>query len=319
MSTKTCLPHAAALRKAAACGKHVLVLIEIKARFDEVYNMREAKGLEQAGCRVVYGDRSVKTHAKMMMIVRREGDHTVRYVHLSSGNYNEDTAKSYADISLMTTDAAYTRDVAEFFDFIAGHSTPQAYKNIITAPLRIRDQLTGMIRQEAQNSQQGLSCGIVIKANALEDKATVEELYKASQAGVPIRLVIRGICCLIPQRPGLSTNIQVRSIVGNFLEHARIFYFHNQGHPKVYAGSADVMVRSFDKRIESLFLIENPVLKQQVVNILAYDLRDNVNSYLMQESGAYVHATPGDEASFDIHKEFFKIASNSVRNAQLFS
>lgn len=308
-----------ALRKAAAHGKHVLVLIEIKARFDEAYNMREAKKLEQAGCLVIYGERSVKTHAKMMMIVRREGDHTVRYVHLSSGNYNEDTAKSYADISLMTTDTAYTKDVAEFFDFIIGHSTPQAYKKLITAPFSIRDKLTGMIRQEAKNAQQGLPCGIVIKVNALEDKAIIEELYKASQAGVPIRLIIRGICCLIPQKRGLSATIKVRSIVGNFLEHARIFYFHNQGHAKVYAGSADIMVRSFDKRIESLFFIENPILKQQVINILVYNLRDNVNSYLMQESGAYVQVTPGNEAPFDIHEAFFKLTPDTVMNAQLFA
>ena len=309
----------AALRKAAAYGKRVSVLIEIKARFDESHNMKEAKKLERVGCFVIYGKRSVKTHAKMMMIVRKEDERIIRYVHLSSGNYNEDTAKSYADISLMTTDTAYANDVSEFFNFITNCSSPQAYKNLITAPFSIRDQLTGMIHQEAQNAQQGLSCGIVIKVNALEDKATIEELYKASQAGVPIRLIVRGICCLIPQRLGLSTNIKVCSIVGNFLEHARIFYFHNQGNAKVYAGSADIMVRSFDKRIESLFLVKNPVLKQQVINILVYDLRDNVNSYLMQEDGTYVKATPGEEAPFDIHQEFFKLSADEAMGAQLFA
>jgi polyphosphate kinase len=175
-----------------------------------------------------------------------------------------------------------------------------------------------MIRQEARNAQQALPCGIVIKVNALEDEATIEELYKASQAGVPIQLIVRGICCLIPQRPGLSTHIIVRSIVGNFLEHARIFYFHNQGDAKVYAGSADIMVRSFEKRIESLFIIESPVLKQQVINLLAYDLRDNVNSYLMQEDGTYVKVIPVDEALFDIHQAFFTLTLDEVMKARLF-
>jgi polyphosphate kinase len=309
----------AALSKAAECGKHVSVLIEIKARFDEEYNMKEAKRLEKAGCFVIYGVSSVKTHAKMMMVIRREDDRITRYVHLSSGNYNEETAKRYADISLMTTDEVYANDVSEFFNVITGHSMPQTYENLITAPLSIRNQLTGMIRQEAQNALQGLPCGIVIKVNALEDEATIEELYKASQAGVPIQLIVRGICCLIPQRPGLSTNITVRSIVGNFLEHARIFYFHNQGDVKVYVGSADIMVRSFDRRIESLFLIKSPVLKQQVINILAYDLRDNVNSYLMQEDGTYVKITPGHEGLFDIHQAFFEITLDELMQARLFA
>jgi polyphosphate kinase len=308
----------AALLEAAERGKHVSVLIEIKARFAEENNIKEAKKLEKAGCFVIYGVSSVKTHAKMMMIVRRKDERITRYVHLSSGNYNEETAQRYADISLMTTNEVYANDVSEFFNVITGHSMPKTYENLITAPLNIRNQLTAMIRQEAQNAKQGLPCGIVIKVNAMEDEATIEELYKASQAGVPIQLIVRGICCLIPQKPGLSTNITVRSIVGDFLEHARIFYFHNQGDAKVYIGSADIMVRSFDKRIESLFVIKSPMLKQQVINILAYDLRDNVNSYLMQEDGTYVKITPGDEAPFNIHKAFFELCLDEMMKARLF-
>lgn len=308
----------AALLKAAERGKHVSVLIEIKARFDEENNMKEAKKLEKAGCFVIYGMDSVKTHAKMMMIVHREDERITRYVHLSSGNYNEETAQGYADISLMTTDEIYANDVSGFFNVITGHSMPKTYNNLITAPLNIRKQLIAMICQEAKNAQQGLPCGIVIKVNALEDEMIIEELYKASQAGVPIQLIVRGICCLIPQRPGLSANITVRSIVGNFLEHARIFYFYNQGDAKVYTGSADIMVRSFDKRIESLFIIKSPVLKQQVINILAYNLRDNCNSYLMQEDGTYVKTTPGNEAPFDIHKAFFDLNVAEVMKARLF-
>ena len=308
----------ATLCKAAEHGKHVSVLIEIKARFDEENNMKEAQKLEKAGCLVVYGMSNVKTHAKMMMIVRKEDEHIIRYVHLSSGNYNEETAQGYADISLMTTNETYANDVSEFFNVITGHSVSKNYENLITAPLNMREQLIAMIRQEAQNAQQGLPCGIAIKVNALEDEATIEELYKASQAGVSIQLIVRGICCLIPQKPGLSTNITVRSIVGNFLEHARIFYFHNQGNAKVYTGSADIMVRSFDKRIESLFTIKSPTLKQQVINILAYDLRDNFNSYLMQEDGTYVPIVPGNEAFFNIHQAFFELNLDEVMKARLF-
>ncbi|MCU0318203.1 MAG: polyphosphate kinase 1 [Amoebophilaceae bacterium] len=308
----------AALLKAAERGKHVSVLIEIKARFDEEHNMQEAKKLEKAGCSVMYGMSGVKTHAKMMMIVRSKEGRTIRYVHLSSGNYNEETAQAYADISLMTTDEVYANDVSEFFRDITGHVAHTTYKNLITAPCNIRKQLTAMIRQEAQHAQQGLPCGIVIKVNALEDEITIEELYKASQAGVPIRLIVRGICCLIPQKPGLSTNITVRSIVGNFLEHARIFYFHNQGSARVYVGSADIMVRSFDQRIESLFIIKHPILKQQVINILAYDLRDNVNSYMMQEDGTYKRIRSSSEAPFNIHTAFFKVTLDEITQARLF-
>jgi len=307
-----------ALLKAAAAGKHVSVVIEIKARFDEAYNMQEAKKLEQGGCFVGYGMHTVKTHAKLMLIVREEKGHVTRYVHLSTGNYNEETAQSYADISLLTTDEAYAHDVSAFFHAITGHAMPQTYKNLITAPFRIRNKLIGMIRQETQNAQQGLSCGIVIKVNALEDEATIEALYKASQAGVPIRLIVRGICCLIPQRYGLSDNITVRSIVGNFLEHARIFYFHNQGDAKVYAGSVDIMVRSLDQRIESLFLIKSPVPKQEAISILAYNLRDNVNSYMMQEDGTYTKIKPGSEAPFNIHKSFFSLTIDEVMRVRLF-
>ena len=309
----------AALGKAAARGKHVAVLIELKARFDEEHNLQEAQKLERAGCLVIYGVSKVKTHAKVMMIVRKEAEHVTRYVHLSSGNYNEDTAKGYADLSLMTTDKGYAQDVAEFFNVITGHSLPRTYAHLITAPLDIRAQLTALIRQEVQNAQQGLPCGVAIKVNALEDEATIEELYKASQAGVSIQLIVRGICCLLPQKPGLSENITVRSIVGDFLEHTRIFYFHNQGAPKVYTGSADIRVRSFDKRIEALFILKNPVLKQQVINILAFNLKDNLNSYRMQADGTYTRVEPGDEPPFNMHEAFFKVTRAAVMSACLFA
>lgn len=309
----------AMLLKAAARGKHVVVRIELKARFDEEHNIQEAQKLEEAGCLVIYGANKVKTHAKMLLIVRQEKTQVTQYVHLSTGNYNEETAKSYTDISLLTTDKGYAREVAAFFNVITGHSSAQPYEYLLTAPFDMRERLTGLIQQETENAQQGLPAGIMIKVNALEDEAIIEELYKASAAGVPIQLIVRGVCCLIPQQPGLSDNITVRSIVGDFLEHARIFYFHQQGRPQVYAGSADVRVRNLDKRIEALFLIKDPVLQQQVINILAYNLQDNVNSYLMQADGTYVKIAPGAQLPLNVHEAFFKVTLAKVMQARLFA
>jgi polyphosphate kinase len=307
-----------ALLKAAENGKHVSVLFEVKARFDEENNMREAKRLQQAGCFVIYGISSFKTHTKLMLIVRKEGEKVTRYVHMSSGNYNEDTARLYTDISLLTTNEVYAHDVSEFFNVITGHSRPEIYQNLITAPRDMRPQLINLIRNEAAFARQGLPAGIVIKINSLEDQQTIDELYVASQAGVPIKLIVRGICCLRPGRKGLSENITVRSIVGDFLEHARIFYFHNNGAPKVYAGSADIMVRSFDRRLESLFLISADLLMQQVIFMLENNLRDNVNAYNMKEDGTYEKQPQEGETPFSIHKEFFKVTLDDVRRAKLF-
>ncbi|MEL6606874.1 MAG: polyphosphate kinase 1 [Bacteroidota bacterium] len=308
-----------ALLKAAAQGKQVVVVMEIKARFDEEHNIREAQKLEEAGCQVIYGVNKLKTHAKMLMIVREEEGEVTRYVHLATGNYNEETARGYADVSLLTTEEGYAHDVAAFFDVLTGYTGTPTYTHLITSPLDMRAQLTGLIQQEVQNARQGLPAGIVIKVNALEDEAIIEELYKASAAGVPIRLIVRGVCCLIPQKPGLSDNITVRSIVGNFLEHSRLFYFHQQGTPKVYAGSADMMVRSFDKRIEALFILKNPVLQQQVIHILACNLKDNVNSYLMQADGTYSKKIPGDEPLFNMHESFFNVNRDEMMKAKLFA
>lgn len=308
----------AALVKAALQGKHVVVVIEIKARFDEENNIQAAQELEEAGCLVIYGTSKVKVHAKMLMILRQEQDKVTQYIHLATGNYNEETATGYADIGLLTTEESYARDVASFFNVITAHASAQAYENLLTAPFDLRDKLVTLIRKEAENAQKGLSAGIVIKVNALEDEAIIDELYQASSAGVPIRLIVRGVCCLVPQKKGLSEHITVRSIVGEFLEHSRIFYFHQQGLPKVYAGSADLMVRSFDKRIEVLFAIKNPVLQQQIMHILAYNLRDNVNSYLMNADGTYSKATADDGAFFNIHTAFLHVTLAEVMEAKLF-
>ncbi len=308
-----------ALLTAAENGKHVAVLFEVKARFDEENNIREAQRLQKAGCFVIYGIGLLKTHTKLLSIVRKEGEKVVRYAHLSTGNYNEETARLYTDIGLLTTNEEYTHDISEFFNVITGHSLPSDYRNLITAPRQMRDRLMAMIQQEAENASRGLSSGICIKINSLEDRAVMDELYKASQAGVPIDLIVRGICCLRPCRAGLSENIRVKSIVGNFLEHSRIFYFHNAGDPIVYGGSADVMVRSFDRRIESLFVLVDERVKQEAILMLDYNLRDNVNSYELREDGTYekCHVGEGTEA-FDIHKAFFEVKPEEVMPARLF-
>lgn len=308
----------AALLKAAENGKHVSVLFEVKARFDEENNLKEAERLQNAGCFVIYGIQDVKTHTKLLLIVRKEGEKVTRYVHMSSGNYNETTSRLYTDWGIMTSNEIYAHDISEFFNAITGHSLPRIYHYLITAPKDMRQQLIELIQKEAENAQNGLSSGIAIKLNSLQDKRIIKELYAASQAGVPIKLIIRGICSLRPGRKGLSENIQVSSIVGEFLEHSRVYYFQNNGDPKIYGGSADVMVRSFDRRIESLFLVVDPFCKKEIVNLLAYNLRDNVNSYIMKEDGAYEIKTSQGESPFNIHKEFFKVNKDVIENAFLF-
>jgi polyphosphate kinase len=309
----------AALLKAAENGKHVSVLFEVKARFDEENNLREAQRLQKAGCFVIYGVSSLKTHTKLLLIVRKEGDEKVyRYVHLSSGNYNESTSRLYVDIGLLTTREAYAQDVSEFFNVITGHSQPTTYRNLITSPRDMRIQLINLVQREAENARHGIPSGIVIKLNSFQDKEFIDELYAASQAGVPIKLIVRGMCCLRPGRKGLSENIEVISVVGEYLEHSRIYYFHNADNPRVYIGSADAMVRSFDRRIESLFQLEEEILKKQAINNLRYNLKDNVNSYTMQENGTYLVKELNGEPVFNIHKEFYHVTKDIVMEARLF-
>jgi len=301
---------ASALLRAAEQGKHVSVLFEVKARFDEENNIREATRLQKAGCFVIYGIPGLKTHTKLLQVIRNEGTHVMSYAHLSSGNYNEDTAKLYTDLGLLTTDIRITQDIAEFFNVITGHSMPTHYEHLITAPRDMRNRLIEMIDHEVDNHKAGLPAGICWKINSLQDTLTMEALYKASKAGVPILLIVRGICCLRPQRPGLSENIYIKSIVGNYLEHTRIFYFHNNEDPKIYGGSADVMVRSFDRRIESLFELVNSRAKNLAITILNWNLRDTVNSYEMQEDGNY-WKVESDEP-FDIHQEFYRLKEEDL-------
>jgi polyphosphate kinase len=302
-----------ALLKAAENGKHIAVLFEIKARFDEENNIREAEKLQKAGCFVIYGIGWLKTHTKLMLIVRKEGAKVVQYAHMASGNYNEDTSRLYTDIGLLTSNQDYTRDISEFFNVITGHSLPDGYKNLITSPKQMRNALIDMIRNESQNALDGKPAGICLKVNSLEDKAIIEELYRASENGVQIKLIVRGICCLRPGRKGLSENIHVRSIVGNLLEHTRIFYFHNGGEPRVFGGSADMMVRSFEKRIESIFEFIDEKIKLQLIHILEISLKDNTNAYELQENGDYQKVKEQEGQAINIHRYFF-----NIENAQDF-
>ncbi|MEP5613740.1 MAG: polyphosphate kinase 1 [Cyclobacteriaceae bacterium] len=306
-----------ALLNAAENGKHVSVLFEVKARFDEENNMKQALKLQKAGCFVIYGVGSLKTHTKLLLIVRKEKEKVTRYVHMGSGNYNESTSKLYTDIGLLTSDEVYANDVQEFFNVITGHSMPEDYESLITAPTQMRTKLIELIEQERTNAVEGKPCGIVCKMNSLQDKDVIEAFYEASKAGVKIRLIVRGICCLRPGRQGLSENITVRSIVGEYLEHSRIFYFHNDGDPKLYSGSADMMVRSFDRRLESLFIIKDELLKQQCINMLYFNLKDDVNSYELGEDGSYV-ASQAQGDPFNIHKEFYHLEKDETLNKQLF-
>lgn len=308
----------AALLRAAENGKHVAVLFEVKARFDEENNLREAQKLQKAGCFVIYGVSNLKTHTKLLLIVRNEANRVYRYVHLASGNYNEVTSRFYTDIGMLSTNEAYANDVSEFFNVITGHSQPAAYRNLITSPRDMRIQLCNLVKREAENARSGIPAGIVIKLNSLQDKEFIDALYEASQAGVVIKLIVRGMCCLRPGRSGLSENIEVISIVGEYLEHSRIYYFHNAGNPKAYIGSADAMVRSFDRRIESLFLLEQEMLRKQVMNILRYNLKDNVNAYTMKEDGSYVIKEQNGEPPFNIHKEFYEVTREIIKDVQLF-
>ena len=297
--------------RAAEAGKHVAVLFELKARFDEEHNIREALRLQKAGCYVVYGLGLLKTHVKLLLIVRKEKAGVCRYVHTSTGNYNEDTARDYADLGLLSTNPFYADDISEFFNAITGHSHPTHYAHLITAPKGMREALLALIDTEIKYAEAGHVAGIVIKINSLQDKSIIDALYAASCAGVPVELIVRGVCCLRPGREGLSKHIRVRSIVGRYLEHGRIFYFHHRGDPKIYIGSPDVMVRSFDTRVESLVQIIDKQVQKELMYILQANLWDNQNSYLMQEDGSYVPLqSTSKNTSYNVHEHFFHLSAS---------
>ncbi|MDO5127380.1 MAG: RNA degradosome polyphosphate kinase [Eubacteriales bacterium] len=280
-------PIIAALALAAEKGKQVTVLVELKARFDEENNINWARKLEKAGCHVIYGLVGLKTHSKIALIVRREEDGIKRYVHLGTGNYNDITARLYTDTGLLTASDSIGEDATAVFNMLSGYSEPPAWNKLVVAPIWMKDRFLGMIRRETENAKAGKPAKIIAKMNSLCDPMIIKALYEASAAGVQIELIIRGICCLRAGVKGLSENITVRSIVGNFLEHARIFYFYNEGFEDVYMGSADWMPRNLDKRVEITFPVEDDDLKKRVIEILNIQLADTLKAHIMQPDGSY--------------------------------
>ena len=280
-------PIIAALAQAAENGKQVSVLVELKARFDEENNIVWARKLEKAGCHVIYGLVGLKTHSKITLVVRREEDGIRRYVHLGTGNYNDATAKLYTDIGMMTCSEAIGEDATAVFNMLSGYSEPLSWNKLSLAPLWLKDKFLYLIGREVKNVRSGETGHIIAKMNSLCDQDIIAALYEASAAGVKIELIVRGICSLKVGIPGVSENISVRSIVGTFLEHSRIFYFENAGKSEVYCGSADWMPRNLERRVEILFPVEDPKLKEKVLHILDVQLRDTVKAHLLQPDGSY--------------------------------
>lgn len=280
-------PIIAALAEAAENGKQVSVLVELKARFDEENNIVWARKLEKAGCHVIYGLVGLKTHSKITLVVRREEDGIRRYVHLGTGNYNDSTARLYTDMGMFTCKNLYGEDATAVFNMLSGYSEPLAWNKLALAPLWLRDKFISLIAREKENAKKGRPAKIIAKMNSLCDAGIIEALYAASDAGVEINLIVRGICCLKAGIPGLSENIHVRSIVGTFLEHSRIFYFENNGEPEFYMGSADWMPRNLDKRVEILFPVEDPVLKEEIKHILDIQLSDTKKAHILMPDGSY--------------------------------
>ena len=307
-------PIIAALAEAADNGKQVSVLVELKARFDEENNIIWAKKLEKAGCHVIYGLVGLKTHSKITLVVRREEDGIRRYVHLGTGNYNDSTAKLYTDCGMFTCNPLYGEDATAVFNMLSGYSEPLSWNRLAVAPLWLRDTMLRRIRREKENAENGKKAHIIAKMNSLCDKEIIAALYEASCAGVKIELIIRGICCLKAGVAGLSENISVRSIVGNFLEHSRIFYFENNGSPKLYMGSADWMPRNLDKRVEIVFPVEAETVREQVMHILEVQLADNVKAHILQPDGSYEKPDLRGKVKVNSQDQF---CEEAVHNADL--
>ncbi len=301
-------PIIAALARAAENGKQVTVLVELKARFDEENNIVWAQKLEKAGCHVIYGLVGLKTHCKIALVVRREDNGITRYVHLGTGNYNDSTAKLYTDCGIFTCDENYGEDATAVFNMLSGYSEPAKWNKLAVAPIWLRDRFLSLIQREILHAKEGKTAYIVAKMNSLCDKEIIENLYEASQAGVEVYLVIRGICCLRAGIPGVSDHIHVSSIVGTFLEHSRIFYFYNNGAEDIYMGSADWMPRNLDRRVEIVFPVEDDEIKENIKHILDVLLRDNLKAYHMQKDGNYERQSRRGKQSIGAQDTFCKEA-----------
>ena len=276
------------LIQAAEEGKQVAVLVELKARFDERNNILWAKRLESHGIHVVYGFPDLKTHAKLCLIVRQEPDGIQRYVHVATGNYNPETAKVYTDLGLFTAHPGIVADVSDMFNLLTGYSSQKEFRTLLVAPVQLRSRLTELIARETEHARAGRRARIIMKVNAVTDDQMIRVLYRASQAGVEIDLIVRGICCLRPQLKGISDHIRVRSIVGRFLEHSRIFWFENGGEEEMYIGSADLMERNLDRRVEVLVPVLDPEILAHLRDVVLHAyLTDTHRSTLLDASARY--------------------------------
>lgn len=301
-------PIIAALAQAAENGKQVSVLVELKARFDEENNIVWARMLEKAGCHVIYGLVGLKTHSKITLVVRREEDGIRRYVHLATGNYNDATARIYTDIGMMTCSETIGEDATAVFNMLSGYSEPLKWNKLSLAPLWLKDRFLYLIRREAKYALEGKKGRIIAKMNSLCDPDIIAALYEASSAGVSIDLIVRGICCLKVGISGVSENIRVRSIVGNFLEHSRIFYFENDEHYEIYCSSADWMPRNLERRVEILFPVEKEELKEELLHILQNQLKDTVKAHLLTAEGSYRKVDKRGKEIFNSQEAFCREA-----------
>ena len=305
-------PIIASLAQAAENGKQVSVLVELKARFDEENNIVWAKKLEQAGCHVIYGLVGLKTHSKIALVVRREEDGIRRYVHLGTGNYNDSTAKLYTDCGIFTCNEAIGEDATAVFNMLSGYSEPLSWNELVLAPIWLRTRFMRLIARETKHAREGKPAKIVAKMNSLCDEGIIAALYEASAAGVKIELIVRGICCLKVGIPGISENIHVRSIVGNFLEHSRIFFFLNDGEEEIYMGSADWMPRNLDRRVEILFPVLDDTLKEKVKHILDVELADNTKAHVLKPDGEYEKIDRRGKVLVNSQKQFCEEAVAAV-------
>ena len=305
-------PIIASLAQAAENGKQVSVLVELKARFDEENNIVWAKKLEQAGCHVIYGLVGLKTHSKIALVVRREEDGIRRYVHLGTGNYNDSTAKLYTDCGIFTCNEAIGEDATAVFNMLSGYSEPLSWNELVLAPIWLRTRFMHLIARETKHAREGKPARIVAKMNSLCDEGIIAALYEASAAGVKIELIVRGICCLKVGIQGISENIHVRSIVGNFLEHSRIFFFLNDGEEELYMGSADWMPRNLDRRVEILFPVLDDTLKEKVKHILDVELADNTKAHVLKPDGEYEKIDRRGKVLVNSQKQFCEEAVAAV-------